>query len=313
MVFYPFDFTYVCPTELISFSERLGEFKQIEAEVLGVSTDSHFTHLAWKNTPRDQGGLGQIEYPLLADISKDISRNYGVLVETDGDGMRGAALRGLFIIDPEGKVRSVQVNDDAVGRSVDEALRLIKAFQFADKNGEVCPANWKPGDSTIKPDQTAKMEFFKHAYPGSESSKKLNTNQPNKPFIEDPEAEAWKGYPQQEPEDKSKFSVTFMSPPLGDKIPTGAKVKVHYTGTLVPEGTKFDSSVDRGQPFEFQLAQGMVIKCWDQGISMLHKGQKAVLNCPPSYAYGTRGAGNVIPPNATLRFEVEVLDYGTSA
>jgi alkyl hydroperoxide reductase subunit AhpC len=107
MVFYPFDFTYVCPTELISFSERLGEFKAIESEVLGVSTDSHFTHLAWKNTPRDQGGLGQIEYPLLADISKDISRDYGVLVETEGDGMRGAALRGLFIIDPEGKVRSV--------------------------------------------------------------------------------------------------------------------------------------------------------------------------------------------------------------
>lgn len=107
VVFYPFDFTYVCPTELIAFSERLKEFKDIGAEVIGVSTDSHFTHLAWIKTPRKEGGLGKIEYPLLADISKDISRDYGVLVTEKSDPMLGAALRGLFIIDPEQKIRSV--------------------------------------------------------------------------------------------------------------------------------------------------------------------------------------------------------------
>ena len=109
-------------------SEAMPQFKDVGAEVLGVSTDSHFTHLAWLNTPRTEGGLGHIEYPLLADISKDISRNYNVLVENPEDPMYGAALRGIFIIDGDGKLRSMQVNDDAVGRSVDETLRLITAF-----------------------------------------------------------------------------------------------------------------------------------------------------------------------------------------
>lgn len=106
-MFYPFDFTYVCPTELISFSDRLKEFKDIGAEVIGVSTDSHFTHLAWIKTARTEGGLGKIDYPLLADISKDVSRDYGVLVTNKEDPMLGAALRGLFIIDPSQKIRSV--------------------------------------------------------------------------------------------------------------------------------------------------------------------------------------------------------------
>ena len=128
LLFYPFDFTYVCPTELIAFSESIGEFRGIGAEVLGVSTDSHFTHLAWLNTPREEGGLGQINYPLLADISKEMSRRYGVLVDNPEDPMFGAALRGIFIIDGNLKLRSMQINDDAVGRSVDETLRLIKAF-----------------------------------------------------------------------------------------------------------------------------------------------------------------------------------------
>jgi len=128
LLFYPFDFTYVCPTELIAFSEAVEQFKAVNANVLGVSTDSHFTHLAWVNTPRTEGGLGKIAYPLLADISKDMSRNYGVLVDNPEDPMYGAALRGIFIIDGAGKLRSMQVNDDAVGRSVDETLRLIKAF-----------------------------------------------------------------------------------------------------------------------------------------------------------------------------------------
>ena len=128
ILFYPFDFTYVCPTELIAFSEALPQFHEINADVIGVSTDSHFTHLAWLNTPRTEGGLGHINYPLLADISKDMSRNYGVLVDDPQDAMYGAALRGLFIKDTTGKIRTMQINDDAVGRSVDETLRLIKGF-----------------------------------------------------------------------------------------------------------------------------------------------------------------------------------------
>jgi len=164
LLFYPFDFTYVCPTELIAFSEAIQEFKDLNAELVGASTDSHFTHLAWINTPRTQGGLGKINYPLLADISKDVSRDYDVLVEESDDPMYGAALRGLFIIDPTGKIRSMQINDDAVGRNVEETLRLIKAFQFADENGEVCPANWTPGSKTIVPDQEAKKVFFSSSY-----------------------------------------------------------------------------------------------------------------------------------------------------
>jgi alkyl hydroperoxide reductase subunit AhpC len=125
LLFYPFDFTYVCPTELISFSDNLDKFKEINAEVIGLSTDSHFTHLAWIKTPREDGGLGNIAYPLIADISKDISRSYGVLVDDSSDELYGAALRGLFIIDEKGVVRSIQINDAPVGRSVDEAIRLI--------------------------------------------------------------------------------------------------------------------------------------------------------------------------------------------
>ena len=164
LLFYPFDFTYVCPTELIAFSEAKSQFAEVNANVLGVSTDSHFTHLAWINTPRTEGGLGKINYPLLADISKNMSRNYGVLVENPEDPMYGAALRGIFIIDGAGKLRSMQINDDAVGRSVDETLRLIKAFQHADEHGEVCPANWKPGEKTIVPNQTDKKIYFQEKF-----------------------------------------------------------------------------------------------------------------------------------------------------
>lgn len=203
VVFYPFDFTYVCPTELISFSDNLPKFRELGAEVIGVSTDSHFTHLAWIKTARENGGLGKIDYPLLADISKDMSRDYGVLVEDPEDGMNGAALRGLFIIDGTGKVRSVQINDDAVGRSVDEAIRLIQGFQFADKHGEVCPANWQPGDATIKPDQVKKMDFFKDAYTSSASDAK------KEPF------------PEEEPKDTSKFTITRLTAGDGTKPSKG--------------------------------------------------------------------------------------------
>jgi len=162
LLFYPFDFTFVCPTEIISFSERHKEFNSINTQVLAISTDSHHTHLAWIRTPRKDGGLGGIHVPLIADTSKTISKKYGVLVEEENDQMYGAALRGLFLIDPKGVIRSMQINDDAVGRNVDETLRLIQAFQFADEHGEVCPASWKKaGDPTIIPDPDASKEYFK--------------------------------------------------------------------------------------------------------------------------------------------------------
>ena len=164
MLFYPFDFTYVCPTELIAFSENVEKFREINAEVVGISTDSHFTHLAWIRTPRKNGGVGQMNIPLVADISKKISRNFGVLVEDELDDLFGAPLRGLFIIDDKGIIRSYTINDAPVGRSVDETIRLIKAFQFADQNGEVCPVNWTPGSNTIKPDPDQKMEYFKKEF-----------------------------------------------------------------------------------------------------------------------------------------------------
>jgi alkyl hydroperoxide reductase subunit AhpC len=168
LLFYPFDFTYVCPTELISFSENMNKFREIGAEVVGISTDSHFTHLAWIRTPRSQGGVGKLNFPLLADISKKVSRSFRVLVEDETDDLFGASLRGLFIIDDKGIIRSFTINDAAVGRSVDETLRLVQAFQHSDKYGDVCPANWKPGSATIIPDQEKKGEYFKNEFKGKE-------------------------------------------------------------------------------------------------------------------------------------------------
>lgn len=155
LFFYPLDFTFVCPTEIIAFSDSIDKFKAISAEVVGVSTDSHYSHLAWINTPRKQGGLGGLKYPLLADFNKCISKDYGVLLED-----QGIALRGLFIIDPAGVVRQITINDLPVGRSVEEILRLIQAFQFVEKHGEVCPANWKPESPTIKPTPEASKDYF---------------------------------------------------------------------------------------------------------------------------------------------------------
>jgi len=153
--FYPLDFTFVCPTEIIAFSDRIAEFKDINCEVVGISTDSHFSHLAWISQPRKQGGLGGLNYPLVSDFTKTISKDYGVLIEE-----AGIALRGLFIIDPTGVVRQMSINDLPVGRSVDETLRLIKAFQFVEQHGEVCPANWTPESPTIKPDPKGSLEYF---------------------------------------------------------------------------------------------------------------------------------------------------------
>lgn len=166
VLFYPFDFTYVCPTELIAFSEAIDKFKEIKTNIVGVSTDSHFTHLAWIRTPRNQGGVGKINFPLVADISKKISRNFGVLVEDETDELFGAALRGLFIIDDKGIIRSYTINDAPVGRSVDETIRLIRAFQHSEKYGDVCPANWKEGDKTIIPDPDEKKEYFQETFKG---------------------------------------------------------------------------------------------------------------------------------------------------
>lgn len=157
LFFYPLDFTFVCPTEIIAFSDRMAEFKEIDTEVVGVSCDSHFSHLAWINLSRKQGGLGGLEYPLLADFNKTIAKDYGVLIEDEG-----VALRGLFLVDPTGTLRQMTVNDLPVGRSVDETLRLVKAFQFTDKHGEVCPANWDPKSNanTIKPSPKESLEYF---------------------------------------------------------------------------------------------------------------------------------------------------------
>lgn len=155
LFFYPMDFTFVCPTEIIAFSDRAEEFRRINTEVIGVSTDSHFTHLAWINTPRKQGGLGEMNIPLLADKSHKISKAYDVLDEETG-----VPFRGLYIIDANQKLRQVTVNDLPVGRSVDETLRLVQAFQYTDIHGEVCPANWKPGSKTIKPSVDQSKEYF---------------------------------------------------------------------------------------------------------------------------------------------------------
>jgi len=158
LFFYPLDFTFVCPTEIIAFSERVKEFNDLGVEVIGVSVDSAFSHLAWRSIPRDQGGIGPIHYALVADLDKQIARNYDVLVND------AVALRGLFLIDKEGVVRHQVVNDLPLGRSVDEALRMVQALQFFEKNGEVCPADWKQGKRTIKPGVNESKEFFGAEY-----------------------------------------------------------------------------------------------------------------------------------------------------
>lgn len=158
LFFYPLDFTFVCPTEIIAFSDRAQEFRDIGCELVAASTDSHFSHLAWVNTPRKQGGLGEMNIPLLADKSSKVARDYGVLDEESG-----IPFRGLFIIDDKQNLRQITINDLPVGRSVDETLRLVQAFQFTDKNGEVCPANWKPGKKSMKPDVKGSKEYFESA------------------------------------------------------------------------------------------------------------------------------------------------------
>ena len=146
LFFYPLDFTFVCPSELIALDHRINEFKKRNTEVIGISIDSQFTHLAWRNTPLNKGGISQVKFTLAADIQHTVCQAFGI-----EHPQAGVALRAAFIIDPKGTVRSQIVNDLPIGRDIDELLRLIDAVQFADKEGEVCPAGWKKGAIGMKP------------------------------------------------------------------------------------------------------------------------------------------------------------------
>ncbi|AOW01729.1 thioredoxin-like protein [Yarrowia lipolytica] len=158
LAFIPLAFTFVCPTEIIAYSDAVSQFKERGAEVLFASTDSEYSLLAWTNVARKDGGLGPVNIPLLADTNHTLSKDYGVLIPE-----AGVALRGIFIIDPKGVVRQITINDLPVGRSVEETLRLIDAFQFTEKHGEVCPANWQKGSDTIKADPVNAKEYFEKA------------------------------------------------------------------------------------------------------------------------------------------------------
>lgn len=155
LFFYPLDFTFVCPSEIIAFHNRIQEFKDRGTEVIGVSVDSHFTHLAWKNTPVDQGGIGQVQYPLVADLTKQIARDYDVLVND------AVAFRGTFLIDKDFTVRHQIVNDLPLGRNVDEAIRMVDALQFHEEHGEVCPAGWNKGNEGMKADAGGVADYLK--------------------------------------------------------------------------------------------------------------------------------------------------------
>jgi len=145
LFFYPLDFTFVCPSEIIAFDRALEKFQAKNCEIIGISIDSQFTHWAWKNTPVNEGGIGHIRFPLVADLDKKISRQYGVLLP------EGIALRGTFLIDKEGIIRHATVNDLPLGRNIEEALRMVDSLQFHETHGEVCPANWKEGKDAMTP------------------------------------------------------------------------------------------------------------------------------------------------------------------
>lgn len=158
LFFYPLDFTFVCPSEILAFDKALPAFKAKNCEIIGVSIDSQFSHWAWKNTPVQQGGIGNIQFPLVADLDKSISRQYGVLLDA------GIALRGTFLIDPEGVVRHAVINDLPLGRNTDEALRMVDALQFHEKYGDVCPANWEEGKEAMKPTAAGVADYLsKHS------------------------------------------------------------------------------------------------------------------------------------------------------
>ncbi|MBD2230692.1 peroxiredoxin [Phormidium tenue] len=156
LFFYPLDFTFVCPTEIAAFSDRYDEFKALNTEILGISVDSEFAHLAWIQTERKLGGVGDLNYPLVSDLKRDISTAYNVLVPDSG-----VALRGLFIVDRDGVLQHATINNLAFGRKVDETLRVLQAIQHVQANpDEVCPVDWQPGDKTMNPDPMKAREFF---------------------------------------------------------------------------------------------------------------------------------------------------------
>lgn len=155
LFFYPLNFTFVCPSEILAFSHRINDFKKRNVEILGISTDSHFSHLAWRNTNINDGGIGNIEFTLISDITKEISQSYGVLIQNS------IALRGTFLIDKSGIIRHTTLNDLPLGRNVDETLRLVDALQFNEKHGEVCPAGWKKGEIAIKPTAQGISDYLK--------------------------------------------------------------------------------------------------------------------------------------------------------
>ena len=155
LFFYPLDFTFVCPTEITAFSDRYSDFSSKNTEVLGVSVDSKFTHLAWIQTPRNEGGIGDINYPLVSDLKREICQAYNVLNED------GEADRGLFIINPSGVIMHSTINKAPVGRNIDETLRILQAYQYVESHpDEVCPAGWTPGDKTMKEDPKGSKEYF---------------------------------------------------------------------------------------------------------------------------------------------------------
>ena len=159
LFFYPLDFTFVCPTEIVAYSEAMEQFKALGAEVLACSIDSKFSHLAWTKTSRNEGGIGEVNFPILADTTKKIARDFGVLIED-----AGVSLRGLFIIDDNDVVQHATINNLSVGRNPGETLRLLEAYQYTAKHGEVCPAGWTSGSDSMKPDVTGSKEWFgKHA------------------------------------------------------------------------------------------------------------------------------------------------------
>ncbi|HXH19325.1 MAG TPA: peroxiredoxin [Chitinophagales bacterium] len=166
--FYPLDFTFVCPTEILAFQERLNDFEKLNTKVVGCSVDSHHSHWAWLQTPRNRGGIEGVTFPLVADLSKTIAMNYGVLAgeyDTDDEGnavFHGIpqAYRGLFLIDKHGVVRHELVNDMPLGRNIDEALRMVKALQFNEENGEVCPANWDEGKEGLVASHSGIAEYL---------------------------------------------------------------------------------------------------------------------------------------------------------
>ena len=154
--FYPLDFTFVCPTEITAFSDAVEKFRELNCEVMAVSTDSKFSHLAWTKQSRNDGGIGDVKFPILADFNKKVSRDYGVLVEE-----AGVALRGLFILDDKNVIQHSTINNLSVGRNVEETLRLVEAYQFTAKSGEVCPANWSKGKDSMVPGPEKSKAWFK--------------------------------------------------------------------------------------------------------------------------------------------------------